>query len=261
MFSMLVDGILSGIVQAGPGAMQVQSSSLVVNRNSTPETVPDTTLNVTAADATNPRVDMVQWDGTTLSLVTGTPASISTMVCPNPSANNIPIALIFIYPVGTTIRNLGYQDGSGQFNVIFAYYYARRGLYACLLSRQNSAGLMTNTDDPVVALPIYQPRLGMFRFDYKGCLTVSDGANALGLQVIPALDGTVFNGSGAPQVTANQGYVEGPIASVNSSNVTVAVTYTRAQIAAGAHRWNPRLTNRSATSTLNYRQAELQEIL
>lgn len=256
-----VDGILSGTVQAGPGAMQVQSSSLVVNRSGNLENVPDTTLNVTAADATNPRVDMIQWDGATLSLVTGTPATISTMTCPSPTAGNIPIALIFIYPNGTTIRNLGQQDATGQFNAIFAYYYARRGLYAALLARQSTAGSLGNTADPVVALPIYQPRSGMFRFDYKGTMTVSDGTNALGLQCIPALDGTSFTGSGTPNVVANQAYVEGPLGSLSSSAVTVAVTYTRAQIAAGAHRWNPMLTNRSANSTLNYRQAELQEIL
>ena len=64
--------------------MQVQSSSLTVIRNGASEAIPNQSVNVTAADATNPRVDMVQWDGATLSVKAGTPASISTMNAPTP---------------------------------------------------------------------------------------------------------------------------------------------------------------------------------
>lgn len=253
----LVDGILSGVVQAGPGAMQVQSSSLIVNRNNLQETVSNTTLNVTAADATNPRIDMVQWDGTTLSLVTGTPAAITAISCPSPSANNIPIALIFIYPVGTTILDLGQQNAGGQFNAIFAYYYARRGLYACLLSRQSSSQNFNNTADPVVALPVYNARAGIYRFDYVGNVTVADGNTACGLGVTVALDGTSFTGAGTPNVTTSQ--ID--IGTTSSSACNTRVAYSRGIITAGAHRWNPIVSGRVNPTSLNYRQAELQEIL
>lgn len=237
--------------------MQVSSSALTVARNGLLESVPDTTLNVAAADATNPRVDIVQWDGTTLSVKQGTAASISTMNAPTPDAGNIPISLIFIYPVGTTIRDLGQQDASGQFNAIFAYYYARRGLYACLLSRQDSTGAFSGTADPVVALPVYNVRSGLYRFEFYGTVSVPDGASALGLQCQPALDGTTFQ-----RVDAIQAYVEGPLASLSNSRASVAVAYSRTPISAGVHRWNPMLTTRNGVNnTLTYRQAELQEIL
>lgn len=254
----LVDGILSGLVQAGPGAMQVQSSSLVVNRNNLQESVPNTTLNVSAADATNPRIDMVQWNGTSLTLVTGTPASITTISCPSPTAGNIPIALIFVYPLGTTIKDLGQQDATGQFNAIFAYYYARRGLYACLLSRQSSAGPFGGTADPVVALPVYNARSGIYRFEYTGNLTVADGSTVCRLQVIVALDGTQFTGAGGPNTTVSQ---VDTAASTNSGSCNAHVSYSRGIITSGAHRWNPFITGGGTTQSLGYRQAELQEIL
>jgi len=252
-----VDGILSGVIQAGPGAMQVQSVSLVVMRNGIQETVPDTTLNVTAADATNPRVDMVQWNGTTLSMKNGTAASVTTINAPSPDASNIPLSLVYIYPNGTTIKNLGQQDATGQFNAIFAYYYARRGLYACLLARQSSSQAFGGTADPIVALPVYNARSGIYRFDYVASGTVSDGQTGIGLQVIVALDGTSFTGSGTPNTTANQQ----DIGSTSSSAVNVHVTYSRGIITSGAHRWNPMITARINPTSLNYRQGELQEIL
>jgi len=238
--------------------MQVNSSSLVLMRNGLQETVPNTTLNVTAADATNPRIDMVQWDGTTLTLVTGTPASISTISCPSPSANNIPLALIFVYANGTTIKNLGQQDATGQFNAIFAYYYARRGLYACLLSRQSSSGPFGGTADPVVALPVYNARSGIYRFEYTGNLTVADGSTQCRLQVIVALDGTQFTGAGGPNTTVAQ---MDTAASTSQGSCNAHVAYSRGIITSGAHRWNPFISGGGTTQTLTYRQAELQEIL
>lgn len=258
----VVDGILSGTVQAGPGAMQVQSSSLVVNRSNRREIVPNTTLNVSAADPTNPRIDMVQWNGTTLSLVTGTPASITTISCPSPTAGNIPIALLFIYPVGTTILDLGQQNAGGQFNAIFAYYYASRGLYACLLSRQGSSGPFGNTADPIVALPVYNARSGIYRFDYVGSLSVADGSTLVKLQVIVALDGTSFTGAGGPNTTALQvDNDNGTGAGTIGAGCNAHVTYSRGIISAGAHRWNPMISGSGASQALNYRQAELQEVL
>lgn len=253
-----VEGILSGFIQAGPGAMQVQSSSLVVIRNGVQESVPNTTLNVTAAPVANVRIDMVQWDGTTLSLVTGVNNTISTVSCPSPTAGNIPLALIFIYANGTTIRDLGQQDATGQFNAIFAYYYARRGLYACLLARQSSAGPFGGTADPVVALPVYNARSGIYRFEYTGNLTVADGSTVCRLQVIVALDGTQFSGSGTPNTTVSQ--VDTAV-STNQGSGNAHVAYSRGIISAGAHRWNPFITGGGNSQSLTYRQAELQEIL
>ena len=242
--------------------MQVQSSSLVVMRNGVQESVPNTTLNVTAAPVANVRVDMVQWDGATLSLVTGVVNTISTVSCPSPTAGNIPLALIFIYANGTTIKDLGQQDATGQFNAIFAYYYARRGLYACLLARQSSAGPFGGTADPVVALPVYNARSGIYRFDYVGSLSVADGSTSCRLQVIVALDGTSFTGAGGPNTTANQvDNDNGTGAGTIGAACNAHVTYSRGIISSGVHRWNPIISGGGTSQALNYRQAELQEIL
>ena len=253
----LVDGILSGSIIAGAGAMQVQSSSLTVIRNGASEAIPNQSVNVTAADATNPRVDMVQWDGATLSVKAGTPASISTMNAPTPDANNIPLALIFIYPNGTTIRNMGLQDASGQFNAIFAYYYARRGLYAALLARQDSSVSSALQADPVVALPVYHPRTGVVSISYDGSVVTAGGAIPLGVFVTLHLDAVNIIRS-----QCAQRYIESPLATIASNaEAQVNMKYSRGNVSSGVHRWTPMVQVSNNPSSLVYRQMELQEIL
>lgn len=251
-----VDGILSGTVQAGAGAMQVSSASLVVVRNGKQEVVPNTTLNVSAAPgAGNVRVDMVQWDGTTLTIKDGTAAAISAVSCPTPDVGNIPIALIFIYALGTTVRDLGYQDATGQFNAIFAYYYSRRGLYAALLSRQDSSVASGGVVDPVVALPVYNARAALYDVKFNGSLQQADGNLTLGIEVIFRLDGTSITRTDSTQRIGTSPN------SISQGRAGIGVQYSRAQVAAGAHRWNPFLTVSTNPSTLDYRQMELSEIL
>jgi hypothetical protein len=202
---------------------------------------------------------MVQWNGTTLSMKNGTAASVTTINAPSPDSGNIPLALIYIYPNGTTIKDLGQQDASGQFNAIFAYYYARRGLYACLAARQSSSGPFGSTADPVVALPVYNARSGVYRFDYVANLTVADGSTQCRLQVIVGLDGTQFTGSGTG---ANTTVAQlDTAASTSQGSCNAHVTYSRGIISSGVHRWNPFISGSGTSQTLTYRQAELQEIL
>ncbi|MCJ7633458.1 hypothetical protein MUP77_13865 [Candidatus Bathyarchaeota archaeon] len=250
-----VDGIIEGTVLAGAGAMQVSSSGLSVIRNNALEVVPNTTLNVSAADATDPRIDMVQWDGATLTLVTGTPALISTLACPAPTVGNIPLCLIFIYPVGTTIKDLGYQDSSGQFNAIFAYYYARRGLYAALLARGDSL-VSGSAVDPVVALPIYNARVALYRIEFSGGVTIPDSTtDKVGIQVVLRLDGTSITRTDDAQ------RLRVPTQTLDQTGFAISMQYSRSQVSAGSHRWNPFITVLQPSSTLTYRQMELQEIL
>jgi hypothetical protein len=250
-----VDGIIAGTVLAGAGLMQVSSSGLSVIRNNALEVVPNTTLTVSAADATNPRIDMVQWDGATLTLVTGTPASISTIACPAPTGSNIPICLIFIYANGTTIKDLGYQDSSGQFNAIFAYYYARRGLYAALVARQDSSVASGGVVDPVVALPVYNARIALYSIAFSGGVSIPDGSIQVGIQVVLRLDGTSIGRTDDAQ------RLRISTIAMDQTGFAISMQYSRSQVSAGSHRWNPFITVLLNPSTLTYRQMDLQEIL
>lgn len=254
--STAVEGILQGTVLAGPGPMQVSSSGLQVVKGVSLQIVPDTTLNVSAAPGAGlVRVDMVQWDGSTLTIKDGTAAAIGSVSCPTPDVGNIPVALIFIYAAGTTVRDLGYQDASGQFNAIFAYYYSRRGLYAALVSRQDSSVASGGLVDPVVALPVYNARAGLYEVGFNGSLEQADGNLTLGMEVIVRLDGTNITRTDASQrisTTPN---------SISQGRAGVGLVYSRSQVSAGAHRWNPFITVSNNPSTLDYRQMELREIL
>jgi len=251
----LVDGILSGeiLAQTVP-AMSVRTVSLVVMRNGLQESIPDQTLTIGAAPSAGlVRCDMVQWNGTTISVKAGTAAAISSADSPTPDSGYIPLALTMVFNGDTTVRDMGKLDSSSSSKGrIYAYYFARRGIFA---SSQAAQDTTTSGDDVEVALPLYHPRSSVIHI--KGAGSATQNSNLSGLQVLLRLDGTLITRSQAKnQWNSNTGSIGD-----TGNQDTVETEMPRAGVASGTHRWVVNWTFRAAGQTLTYRLLQLQEVL
>jgi hypothetical protein len=251
----LVDGILSGeiIAQTVPN-LTIKTVSLIVMRNGLKESIPDQNLTITAPPGVGlVRCDMVQWDGTTINVKAGTAAAIASANAPTPDAGFIPLALTMVFNGDTTVRDMGKLDSSSASKGrIYAYYFARRGIYAASQAAQDTT---TSGDDPEVALPLYHPRNGVINI--RGSGSATQNSNLSGLQVILRLDGTLITRSQAKQQwNSNTGSIG------DTGNQDIANTeMPRAGVSSGLHRWVINWTFRAAGQTLTYRCMELEEIL
>lgn len=253
----LVDGIYSGeiLAQLVP-ALSVRSVSLTVIRSGVKEIIPDQTVVIGAPPGVGlVRVDMIQWNGTTLNAKAGTAAALSSADAPTPDVGFIPLALTLVFNGDATIRNMGFLDSSSASKGrIYAYYFARRGIYAASQSAQDFTTVATNFDDPEVALPIYHPRSSVVKIKSVGCIGVS--GNFGGLQGTIRFDGTLITRSQARQ------QFNAPTISPESLNMDqVESTMPRAGVASGAHRWVSNWVLRATGGSLTYRFMELEEIL
>ena len=252
----LVDGILSGqiIAQAIP-ALSVQTVSLAVIRGNLKESIPDQSLAIGAPPGLGlVRCDMVQWNGTTINVKAGAPAAINLANAPTPDPGFIPLALTMVFNGDTTVRNMGLLDSlSVSKGRIYAYYFAKRGLFAASQAGQDAPGAVT---DPEVALPLYHPRSGVIRIKAAGSV-IPTGAPLGGVQGVIVLDGTNITRSAVKQQYNNAPNTGE--AGVNQD--TVVGEMPRAGVPSGVHRWTIQWTFRSAGETLSYRLMELEEIL
>jgi len=252
-----VDGILSGeiLAQTVP-AMSVRTVSLVVMRGGLQESIPDQTLTITAAPAAGlVRCDMVQWNGTTINVKNGTAAAISSADAPTPDSGFIPLALTMVFNGDTTVRDMGKLDStSTSKGRIYAYYFARRGIFAASQAGQDTT---TSGDDVEVALPLYHPRSSVINIKGGGSATQSGGVGNLGgLTSVLKLDGTSITRS-----TVKQQYNNAAASGDTGDQDTTRTEMPRAGVASGTHRWVINWTFRAAGQTLTYRLLELQEIL
>lgn len=236
--------------------MSVRSVGLTVIRSGVKETIPDQTVVIGAPPGVGlVRVDMIQWNGTTLNAKAGTAAALSSADAPTPDVGFIPLALTLVFNGDTTIRNMGFLDSSSASKGrIYAYYFARRGIYAASQSAQDFTTVATGFDDPEVALPVYHPRSSLVKFKAVGSVGVSGVFG--GIQATLRFDGTLITRSQTRQ------QFNAPTISPESSDMDeVDSTMPRAGVAIGAHRWVAFWQLRATGGSLTYRLLELQEIL
>lgn len=255
-FNSLVDGIFSGeiIAQTVP-AMSVKTVDLTVVRDGVQEFITNQTLTITAAPAAGlTRCDMVQWNGSTINVKDGTAAAIGTANAPTPDAGFIPLALTMVFNGDTTIRDMGKLDSSSTSKGrIYAYYYARRGIYAASQAAQDSTA--TSGDDPEVILPLYHPRNGVIKVKAAG--SAQQSSNLSGLQGTLRLDGTLILRTQAKnQWNSNTGSIGD-----TANQDTIDIPFPRAGVPSGLHRWWVNWTVRAAGQNLTYRFMELEEVL
>jgi hypothetical protein len=252
----LVDGIYTGeiLAQVVP-ALSVRSVSLTVIRSGVKESIPDQSVAIGAAPGVGLiRCDMIQWNGTTLNAKAGTAAAIGTADAPTPDVGFIPLALVMVFNGDTTIRNMGFLDSSSASKGrIYAYYFARRGIYAASQAGQDSTA--TSGDDPEVILPVYHPRSSVVKIKAAG--SAQQLSNLSGLQGTLRLDGTLITRSQAKnQWNSNTGSIGD-----TGNQDTLETAMPRAGVPAGAHRWWVNWIVRAAGQTLTYRLMELEEVL
>jgi len=121
------NGIVSGYIkeQAAPDRT-LAMVSLVVSKSGVATAIANANLTFTTNTSGNPRVDLVQFSGTTISVKAGTAGA--SPVCPAPDTGYIPVAVAFLPNAYTAIYNIGTEvDAEG---VVIAFYTAANGLYA-----------------------------------------------------------------------------------------------------------------------------------
>lgn len=125
------DGILEGTIGRQVSADDtVRTIGLVLAKSGIRTVVANQNLTVTANASGDPRVDLIEWNGTALSVLAGTPAAIPAS--PSPTSGRIPIATIYVPDSFSTVLSMGVASASEAH--IIAYYHAFGGLFATRLT-------------------------------------------------------------------------------------------------------------------------------
>jgi hypothetical protein len=184
-----LSGLLEGeiVEQAAPNAT-LRTLALVLLKEGQRTEYPNGNLTITANSSGSPRVDMIQWDGKTLAVLAGTPNG--NPQAPSPSANNVPVALVYVPNAFSTVRSFGFvESGVAQARII-GFYHAISGLYAWMgstASQQTNA--IAGTEFTTFRLPVYIPRLGA-RWQYSMSAFINlDAAASNGAKIIPVIEG------------------------------------------------------------------------
>lgn len=159
------NGIVSGrLIASSPVGQSVRTLSLVLVKNGIRTAVGDQSIAVTANASGNPRIDMVQWDGKSLTVKAGTAAAAP--VCPTPDSGNVPIALLYLPTGYTEVYGIGAGGGGGGH--IFAYYYAYSGLFAHRVGvTQDDVSSASYVDVDDMYLSCYFPKSGLgYEFEF-----------------------------------------------------------------------------------------------
>lgn len=253
-----MDGIVSGMVEGDAGVRQLQVTSLVLLRNGVLSSSITSLVTVTNNISGSPRTDLLQWDGTSLTLKAGTPGA--TAPCPTPDVNNIPVAVVYV-PTGASalVRSMNKQSSTLD-PVIIAYYYANGGLHASRVGATSDPSTTSATyiDANEMFLPVYFPRTG-YRYEL-----------AWDAQVKQALYGflnegfsitMMFDGADEDTSVVDRGYLHNDLVgsvSIHGFVLSQGLCYNRL-VNAGSHyikgRW--KVGNISAAQTLNQKRRRI----
>jgi len=153
------DGIWSGMIEAQtPFALGIKTVSLVVAVGGTLYSLPDQAIAISPSPSIN-RLDLIQFNGTTISVKQGTVDS----VMPTPDPGYAPLSALYVTSISTAIYDMSSMAGSppaGQ-GAIMAYYYSRKGLYYSISSS--------------LGLKIFLPEEGMYEFGVQAVTQSSFG--------------------------------------------------------------------------------------
>jgi hypothetical protein len=112
----------------------------------------------------SPRTDLVQWDGTTLTVKAGVAGP--TFPCPAPDGGNIPIGVVLV-PTSPSnlVRDINKQLATAE-PVIVAHYTAKDGIHASrvgvVINPATSSATFVDADE--MALSVYFPESG-FKYE------------------------------------------------------------------------------------------------
>lgn len=160
-------GIVSGTLRGSGAVFGLVSSLLRVAVDGRIFSISNQNFTLSAANGSNPRVDIAQVDTDgTITIKAGTAAA--SPACPSPDANNIFLAAVWVGPSSaSTVGDMNSQTATAQAFVI-AYYYMNGGLHASRVGVTDSPTTTSNTfvDADEMELPLFFPDNG---FSYELC--------------------------------------------------------------------------------------------
>lgn len=189
---MTTGGIVDGDITGDGGTRQINTAGLSVLIDGRIIPLVDAAYAVTANSSGNPRTDLVQFDGVTLSVKPGTPGSNAP--CPAPDTDNIPIAIVLVPDSSANLVDEMDSQAATINPVIVAYYYANGGLIA---SRVGVTSDPTTTSSsyviaPEMAISAYFTKPGRrYEMEFDTEFQVGDGSTSgLKCTVILNVDGS-----------------------------------------------------------------------
>jgi hypothetical protein len=232
----IVDGGTSSfaaIDRKDDSSLGIQTRNLRAMINGLVFDIPDSTINLDTADATNPRVDMIQMNSSgTVSKKTGTPAE--TPDAPSPDSENIALCLILVPANATVLRSMNGQTTTTE-AVIIAYYYANGGLHASRIgvTSDPSTNSTIFIDAPEMFLPLYFPRTG-FRYEFAfDAMFKQTYYGSIGEGVLLGMN---FDDSDEDDSIVTRGYIHSEsVASIHGFRISQGIHYNRF-VSAGSHR-------------------------
>jgi len=252
-----MDGIVSGLVEGDAGVRQLQVTNLVLLRNGALSSAITSLVTVTNNVSGSPRTDLLQWNGTNLTLKAGTPGA--TAQCPLPDANNIPVAVVYVpTSASALVRSMNKQSSTSD-PVIIAYYYANGGLHASRVGATSDPATTSTVyiDADEMFLPVYFPRAG-YRYELAWDAQVRQdlyGFLSEGFSITMMYDGADEDSS-----VVDRGYIHSNLGAVSIHGFVLSqgLCYNRL-VNAGSHyvkgRW--KVGNVSAAQTLNQKRRRI----
>lgn len=153
-------GIITGELLGDGAIRQVNAVSLIMLKAGVLSAPVTTALAIANNVSGSPRTDLVQWDGTTLTVKTGTPGAL--FPCPVPDGGNIPIGVVLVPDSPTNnVKSINGQLATLE-PVIVAHYCAKNGIHASRVGVviNPATSSLTFVDADEMGLSVFFPQSG-----------------------------------------------------------------------------------------------------
>lgn len=223
----LEGGIIDGIVDGHASVRQFVITGLVINIDGVRSSPITTTVAIAANGSGQPRTDMLQWNGTTLTVKQGTPGADAPS--PSPDPGNIPIALALVPNAAPALLQSMNKQSSISNAVIVAYYYSNGGLHASRVgvTPDPTIGTTSYKDAEEMTLSVYFPRSG-YRYELAWDTMIAQ--NLYGFLNEGALINMSFDGADEDDLVHHRGYMHNNLlggVSIHGFEIGMAMFYNR----------------------------------
>lgn len=227
-------GIVDGLVDGHASIRQFVVTGAIFLRNGILSAPVTTTVALSPNVSGNPRTDLLEWNGTSLGVVQGTPSADAP--CPDPTPGSVPIAVALVPNAASSRLDSMNKQSSLSAPVIVAHYYACGGLHASRVgvTLDPTTNSTTYVDAQEMLLSVHFPRTG-YRYELAWDAVIEQ--NLYGFLSEGALITMKFDGLDEDEDVFRRGYLHNTITggvSIHGFQVSVAMFYNRL-ITAGAH--------------------------
>jgi hypothetical protein len=200
-------------------------SGLVLSFNGTNTVIPDGNITFTTNTSGSERIDLVQYDGTSVTVVVGTPGA--SPQCPSPATGCIPILVVRLATGYTGISNIDQIAGSA----IMAYYNIG-GMYASkIVSASHTIASGAASQIGLLRIPVYLTKAGFGYETWSSAMVTGDVSARTKAEIYPKYDTAVIYPTAFITTEAGDG-----IATANSNTAhTHAVGMAVSPVTVGPH--------------------------